>query len=166
MKLSDEELLRLGFDRKAFMATPLSSSYDHDEPTSLYVMQTQGYHKIGIAADVQKRLDTVRTHNPHRVTVVHTIHWQSRLLALLVERTVHKTLRPYHVSGEWFYVDFPTIKQVLLPIAAAARVLRERHLLERAQARAIWERENPHWREMGEDYMAIPANIYQKGEDA
>lgn len=55
---------------------------------------------------------------------------------------------------------------VLLPIAAAGRILRERHLLERKRRRVAWELENQHWRELGEDQMTISADIYNKPVEA
>ena len=159
MKLSDAALLELGFDRKAFMLTPMSTSYDHEIPTHVYVMAAEHYHKIGIATDVTKRREAMQLHCPLSVSVVHTIRWPSRLIALLVEQTTHRVLRPYRVHGEWFAADLPTIKRVLLPIAAAARVLREQHMLEWKRRRIAWEIENPHWRELGEDNMRIDATI-------
>src|SRR5690606_27186159 len=68
---------RFGFDRAAFLATPLPNSYDYEEPTSVYLMECAGFYKIGIAANVTKRLIAVQAHNPQPVTVQRTIPYPS-----------------------------------------------------------------------------------------
>lgn len=96
---------RLAFDTAAFMETPRPTSYDNRVGTSLYVIKSEGFCKVGIAENVTKRLETFRAGNPHPLALVRQYHFNSRLHALLAERTVHKVLAPYSIGREWFELD-------------------------------------------------------------
>lgn len=96
---------RLSFDVESFMRTPASSTRDRREATSVYIIQSQDYCKIGIANDVDRRLHYFRAGNPHPLKLIRRYQYASRLHALLVEGTAHKVLSSYSIGREWFHIE-------------------------------------------------------------
>ncbi len=73
------------------------------ETTSVYFvqMETSRHVKIGIALDVRKRLDSLRTGNPERLGVVATALMSAKRASKL-ERELHGALAEHRLVGEWF----------------------------------------------------------------
>lgn len=131
MPLTDDECLSLGrFDRAAFMARARPYSYDHRQPTSLYVMQCGEHVKVGIAGDVARRAAAVQASNPLPVKVRHTREFSSRLYALMVEAEAHRSLKGHHVHGEWFSAPLPHVRRILALIYPCMRRLEQRYQAE------------------------------------
>lgn len=130
MPLTDEECLAAGFDRAAFMARARPYSYDHRQPTSLYVMQCGEHVRVGIAGDVARRAAAVQARNPLPVKVRHTREFSSRLYALMVEAEAHRSLKGYHVHGEWFSAPLPHVRRILALIYPCMRRLEQRYQAE------------------------------------
>lgn len=70
----------------------------------LYVVECQGYVKIGITNDLKERLTHFRTGNPFPITVKNVFHFQNRQGAVYLESFFHKALDSWRFSGEWFNV--------------------------------------------------------------
>lgn len=68
----------------------------------IYILKSDNYYKIGVAADVDRRVKGLQTGNPHTIECIF-----SRLVpeAYTVEKHIHKELEVYKVKGEWFKFD-------------------------------------------------------------
>lgn len=65
----------------------------------LYFIQAgeEGPIKIGIAANVTKRLDMLQTGNPEKLRIVGLLECHDSL-----EKVLHGRFRDGHIRGEWF----------------------------------------------------------------
>jgi len=66
---------------------------------NVYILKTPGFYKIGIAADIQKRLRTLRTGNPFGIEVVFSAPVYD---AYGIESKLHRQFKNKRKSGEWF----------------------------------------------------------------
>lgn len=104
----------LGFDAAAFMRTPPSTSYNKGEDTWLYLMAcSDSIFKVGIASNVERRRIALQASCPIPIYVVRTVHYNSRLYALLAERTAHSLLANHRLHGEWFHCERRHIGKVM-----------------------------------------------------
>lgn len=69
----------------------------------LYLIQSNQYHKIGIANDVRSRLAQLQTGNPVKLQLVTCWGFED---AISVERALHQKYASYRVNGEWFEYEF------------------------------------------------------------
>lgn len=78
-----------------------------------------GYLKIGIATRPLSRLSSAQTSNPR--TLVFGALWslEASDINAAVEKALHKTLRPFHVRGEWFEIDVPAVERHLNEVSGA-----------------------------------------------
>jgi aryl-alcohol dehydrogenase-like predicted oxidoreductase len=68
----------------------------------LYVIGTnERYQKIGFSANVERRLKSLQTGNPDKLTIHHVEPVPKEQVRLL-ERKIHKDLAHYRLKGEWF----------------------------------------------------------------
>ena len=65
----------------------------------LYLLESDGYFKIGIANDVQSRIAQLSTGNPHAIGLVSCYGFQN---AEIVERAIHQRFDGERQRGEWF----------------------------------------------------------------
>lgn len=73
----------------------------------VYAIEGGDYVKIGIAADVTKRLAQLAIGNPYEMAVLAT--WpMSRRAARIVESYAHQFLKDHRITGEWFAADATT----------------------------------------------------------
>jgi hypothetical protein len=106
--------LELGFDAEAFMRTPPSTSWNYGEDTWLYLMAcSETIFKVGIASNVERRRIALQACCPIPIYVVRTVHYTSRLYALLAERTAHGLLANHRLHGEWFHCERRHIGKVI-----------------------------------------------------
>lgn len=139
MLFTDEECLALGFDRPAFLRTPATTTGDRREPTWVYLMQCGEYVKVGIANDVNRRLLDLQVGNPYPIHVRRKFKHQSRLHALLCERTIHAILddaRHYH---EWFSCPIERAETVARAVHSATIEIRALHKREWAEREIRWK---------------------------
>jgi len=83
----------------------------------LYIIECQGFYKIGIASDIEARLAQLCTGNPFPL-VVKTIYKFEN--ADPVERAIHQRYKEQRKRGEWFelsYDDLKIIHSVCLNLA-------------------------------------------------
>lgn len=71
----------------------------------VYLLEGDGYFKIGVADDVHARVKQLQTGNPHQIRVRKFFNVGDRVAALKVERKFHAALRKIRRSGEWFQID-------------------------------------------------------------
>jgi hypothetical protein len=67
---------------------------------SVYIVDSNGVFKIGIARNVQNRIKQLQTSNPYKLWLA-TAYYKV-LLASKIERSVHRKLADYNLMGEWF----------------------------------------------------------------
>lgn len=92
---------------KSHKAKDLSVSAD-DADTYVYVIyeaDDSSVSKIGVAADVAKRLGTMQVGSWRILKVGHAVRLPSKSAAHAIERQVHQALSALHVRGEWFRVS-------------------------------------------------------------
>jgi len=130
---------RLSFDAVAFMATVRPYSADRREGTSLYVIRSENFCKVGIANNVAKRLENFRAGNPHSLSLVRQYAFRSRLYALLAERTTHKVLAEYSIGREWFAAEPQLVANAASCVVGYVRRLVDRWEREDAQKRKAFE---------------------------
>jgi len=70
----------------------------------VYVIECDGFFKVGISSDVEERLASFKSHSPHEFKIVHIRKFDSRVVAFDVEKTIHHELKTLgkHRHGEWF----------------------------------------------------------------
>ena len=66
----------------------------------VYLIECNGLYKIGISADVNKRVKGLQTGSPHLVTCV--AYYTTAQPAITVEKKLHKLFDKYRMIGEWF----------------------------------------------------------------
>ncbi len=130
---------RLSFDAAAFMETARPYSYDRREGTSLYVIRSENYCKVGIASNVEKRLEAFRAGNPHPLSLVRQYAFRSRLYALLAERTTHKVLAEYAIGREWFAAEPKLVANAAGHVVGYMRRLADRWERAEAEERRAFE---------------------------
>lgn len=62
----------------------------------------QNIFQLGVAGDPAKRLSSIQTGNPYKLSVICKICVQNKNAAALVERLGHKELSKYEGASEWF----------------------------------------------------------------
>lgn len=76
----------------------------------LYIMECDGYYKIGVACNVFERRDTLQCGSPHEINIIEAA-WLSN--PYRAESALHRELKKHRVIGEWFNVDLKIIKNML-----------------------------------------------------
>jgi len=131
--MANQRHIELGFDAEAFMQPPPSTSYNNGEDTWLYLMAcSDSIFKVGIASQVERRRIALQACCPIPIYVVRTVHYKSRLYALLAERTAHGLLANHRLHGEWFHCDRRHIGKVI-------------SLVKMEMPKLIWKHEQ-YWR--------------------
>jgi predicted GIY-YIG superfamily endonuclease len=63
----------------------------------------EGAVKIGVAQDVDKRLDQLQTANHNDLRVLKTIKCKGKAHAYNTEKLLHGKHKKHHLRGEWFH---------------------------------------------------------------
>lgn len=133
--------IELGFDAEAFMNTPPSTSWNYGVDTWLYLMAcSDTIFKVGIATNVERRRADLQACCPIPINIVRTVHYNSRLYALLAERTAHSLLAKHRLHGEWFHCERRHIGKVI-------------SLVKAEMPKLIWKHEQ-YWRAQEAERMA------------
>lgn len=79
--------------------------------SNVYLLASEGYHKVGFSKNIIARIQELQTGNPHRIIYVDSFKtdWP-----LQDEKAIHSYLYGYRCRGEWF--DIPN--EVLINRAA------------------------------------------------
>ena len=88
----------------------------------IYLIESDGFYKIGITGNLSARSSQLRGSSPHGITIHHFCHLNidaedefGKNWALFVERRFHFALRKYHYNCEWFKLPkavFDTIDEM------------------------------------------------------
>lgn len=73
----------------------------------IYVIRSGDAIKVGYSVDVNKRMAAYRTHNPNTELLRVSPKGGKRL-----EKSLHKRLSKYHISGEWFDYSIEVLKLI------------------------------------------------------
>lgn len=75
----------------------------------------RGAIKIGVARNVQRRVDLLQTGNAFKLNILAVIRCASRKEAEMIEKGIHKRFAKQRIRGEWFQgnIDFKRIKEAL-----------------------------------------------------
>jgi len=138
-------IIRTGFNRREFMKTKVPTSYDWKEPTYVYAFRCEKYVKIGVAADIPKRMKALVLCNPFPIVVERADLYGSRLEAMIVEKAAHRALVDKHHHGEWFTAKPERVDRLLSHIFVASHDLFRLHNLERQERAEQWREANPHF---------------------
>jgi hypothetical protein len=93
-------------------------------PTSVYVIVSGEFVKIGIARDPAKRVKSLRTGTPEGAQVFYSRQFPDTISARYIERYCHRQLWKCRESGEWFRCSPHRARAIL----AKARVAPRAHL--------------------------------------
>lgn len=70
-------------------------------------MGRKGPVKIGTAKNVQKRVETLQTGNPSKLSIIAVLPIEGRGRAELIERWLHGKYKSERIRGEWFNGHIP-----------------------------------------------------------
>lgn len=87
----------------------------------VYLMAAGKFLKVGIAADVDRRLCNVRS-GPLEVEVICKRRMPNRATALRAEKAIHSALAKHHHRREWFIVKPARAKAILSRECATVRL--------------------------------------------
>lgn len=74
---------------------------------NIYILESNGFYKIGVSADIDARIKNLQIGNPHIIS-----HVFSRMVpeAYEVEQELHDMFAEYRIKGEWFKFDTKTLE--------------------------------------------------------
>lgn len=73
------------------------------------ISSDNGYVKIGIAENPEKRLKQLQTGNANKLTLEYIAEPEYNK-PLLIEKMIHKNLKSHKKQGEWFDISVETAK--------------------------------------------------------
>jgi hypothetical protein len=76
----------------------------------MYIVEANGHFKIGVATNIKKRISSLQTSCPFKLSLLKT--WQHDD-ALDLERLLHKKYKSFRCSGEWFKLSAKHIQVIL-----------------------------------------------------
>ena len=72
----------------------------------VYIVECQSVKpypvKIGVSSDAQKRLTTLQTASPYKLTIRHQVKFKSKSLAYEFEGFLHREFDYLNIRNEWF----------------------------------------------------------------
>lgn len=97
----------------------------HNQYGFVYGIQSLELIKVGVAMDIDKRLNTMRLHNPHGCELV---FYRRTFAPYVFERRMHALLIDKAVGREWFRVTLADLRQAANKAKGASmKVEREWH---------------------------------------
>jgi hypothetical protein len=71
----------------------------------VYLLESDGYYKIGVTSDLKERVSSLQTGNPHPIVIRDVIQTETMQIAYAIEKRFHLILSDSRVSGEWFKIN-------------------------------------------------------------
>lgn len=68
----------------------------------VYLLKAEDRYKIGVAANIGKRIKQLQTGNAYVVELVAYVSLPDRKSACFLERSIHRNLHYRRCEGEWF----------------------------------------------------------------
>jgi len=75
----------------------------------LYIIECQGFYKIGVASDIEARLAQLSTGNPFPLTVETIYKFEN---SDPVERAIHQRYKEQRKRGEWFELSYDDLRNI------------------------------------------------------
>ena len=69
--------------------------------------------KIGVAINVERRLNALQTANPEKLTVIASIKCVNRMEAYNIESYLHRQLSNRKIRGEWFATCMRRVDKIM-----------------------------------------------------
>jgi len=69
--------------------------------------------KIGVAKNIERRLNALQTANPEKLTVIASIKCSNRLEAYNIESYLHRQLSNRKIRGEWFATCMRRVDRIM-----------------------------------------------------
>lgn len=111
-------------------------------------MDSKKHIKIGVARNVQRRIDELQTGCPYELKLIAQMHLTSRTAAYSLESDLHRRLKRFNIRGEWFS------KKVRLK--KIPELIKYKESLKKQKEKDIYPNEV-----MDEIEIAFNANLYQ-----
>lgn len=86
-----------------------------EKPGYVYLIESNGFYKIGKATNVHTRFKKYITENPHEVKLLHYSQFKK---PLFMESLFHKLFKEWHFRGEWFQIPKGSVEYVIREIKA------------------------------------------------
>lgn len=117
------------FDREPYLLTPRPTFRAADAvPTFVYIMRCDRFIKVGISAEIERRLTGLQGANPFKVTLARKYYFDNRQYAAIAERTCHAVFAEARVYGEWFDVPYSVAFPFVTKVVNATKLLPSIHL--------------------------------------
>lgn len=81
-------------------------------PMVLYVLQSDGYTKIGVAKSITSRLKSLQTANPHKIVLLREYKFATETDARAAETSLHALFSTHKTYGEWFTLTAAHISEL------------------------------------------------------
>jgi hypothetical protein len=88
----------------------LANGKDKNQPDGLYLIKTGEFIKIGISQNIEKRIKSMETDNPHKIEL---LFYQKIENARKIESFLHKQLKEHNVKNEWFKLNKRAINKII-----------------------------------------------------
>ena len=85
-------------------------------PGNVYLLEAGGRYKIGVAGDLQKRIDSIATSCPFPIEIIHSVKVPH---PYELENRLHVFCSSERVHREWFALDDNLVEQVIRKMASA-----------------------------------------------
>jgi hypothetical protein len=92
-------MYNLDYEAAQYLLNKYSYQATATRSTGVYLLECQGYYKIGITSNVSKRVQALQVGNPLPINIVIFCAVGE---ARKVEKQLHKAYSNKNVSGEWF----------------------------------------------------------------
>ncbi|PHR55944.1 MAG: hypothetical protein COA43_14590 [Robiginitomaculum sp.] len=79
----------------------------------VYFIRAGIYTKIGVAKNIQRRMEQLQTGNPLELRLTCSIQMSSIKSAFYFERLLHDELMDKHKHGEWFFIKDTKVKDII-----------------------------------------------------
>tara|TARA_R100000951_G_scaffold116765_2_gene130551 strand:+ start:649 stop:1080 length:432 start_codon:yes stop_codon:yes gene_type:complete len=79
----------------------------------VYFIRAGIYTKIGVAKNIQRRMEQLQTGNPLELRLTCSIQMPSIKSAFHFEKLLHDELMDKHKHGEWFFIKEAKVKNII-----------------------------------------------------
>ena len=128
-KMNEQSATQQDLERLVSWAKAQSHEYENiqkADPAYVYFITDGEYVKIGVTSNLEKRLESLQTGNPKKLTVLYAFYTE---WPYTVESKLHKKYADKHVFQEWYDIidDFPILKRNYLTLKDMELILNMSH---------------------------------------
>jgi len=89
------------------------SPYGKNIMAYVYFIRAGIYTKIGVAKNIQRRIEQLQTGNPLELRLTCSIQMPNMKSAFYFERLLHDELMDQHKHGEWFFIKEVKVRDII-----------------------------------------------------